>query len=134
MSALTALEQALEDRWEALWARLLDKEPVELLDALREECDSNALVCAEGRKMAPNVYAVELDRAVHDELARRGSRVDQALTDSLARHGEQRGYTWPGPLTVHVTRSSHVPNGRYRVASAVMSHVSADGIPDPGSG
>jgi hypothetical protein len=132
MSALTALEQALEDRWGALWARLLDKEPVELLDALREECDSNVVVCGEGRKMAPNVYAVELHHGVHDELARHGSRVGQVLTDSLARHGERQGYTWPGPLTVHVTRSPHVPNGRYRVASAVMTHVSADGLPDPG--
>lgn len=130
MSALTALEQTLENRWEALWARVRDKEPVELVDALREECDSNALVCAEGRTMAPNMYAVELHHAVHDELVRRGSRVGQALTDSLARHGEQRGYTWPGPLTVHITRSAHVPNGRYRVTSAVTSHVSADGIPD----
>jgi hypothetical protein len=132
MSALTALEQTLENRWGALWARLRDKEPVELVDALREECDSNVLVCGEGRKMAPNAYAVELDHSVHDELVRRGSRVGQALTDSLVRHGERRGYTWPGPLTVHVTRSAHLPNGRYRVTSTVMTHVSADGFPDPG--
>ncbi|MEU5366826.1 DUF3662 domain-containing protein [Streptomyces sp. NPDC005925] len=130
MSALTALEQTLEDRWGAFWARLTDKEPVELVDALREECDSNAVVCGEGRTMAPNVYAVELHHSVHDELVRRGGGVGQALADSLAHHGEQRGYTWPGPLTVHVTRSAQVPNGRYRVTSAVMSHVSADGIPD----
>ncbi|HET9381363.1 MAG TPA: DUF3662 domain-containing protein [Streptomyces sp.] len=129
MSALTAWEQALENRWAALWARFRDKEPVELVEALREECDSNVLVCGAGRTMAPNAYAVQLDPAVHDELARRGSRVGQALTDSLLRHGERRGYVWSGPLTVQVTRCAHVPNGRYRVTSTVMSHVSADGFP-----
>ncbi|MEU3663591.1 DUF3662 domain-containing protein [Streptomyces sp. NPDC032940] len=133
MSAISALEKALENRWEALWARVLDKEPVEILDALRTECDSNAVVCAEGRVMVPNAYDVELAEAVHEELARRDGRVGQVLTDSLARHAERRGYEWAGPLAVHVGTSADVPNGRYRVASRVLPHVSADGFPSAGS-
>ncbi|GHB46818.1 hypothetical protein GCM10010377_42180 [Streptomyces viridiviolaceus] len=129
MGAISALEKALENRWEALWARAFDKEPVELLDALCTECDSNAVVCAEGRVMVPNAYDVALAETVHDELARRGGRVGQTLTDSLVRHAERRGYEWAGPLAVHITRSSDVPNGRYRVASGVMQHVSAEGFP-----
>jgi hypothetical protein len=128
MSAISAVEQALENRWEALWARVFDKEPVELLDALRRECDSNVVVCSETRIVVPNAYDVELADYVHDELSRRGSRVGPALTDSLVRHAERNGYEWAGPLTVHLTRSAHVPNGRYRVASSVMPHVSADGF------
>ncbi|WP_371667664.1 DUF3662 domain-containing protein [Streptomyces sp. NBC_00289] len=128
MSALSALEQALEQRWESLWARIFDKEPVELLDALRRECDSHAVVCSENLVVVPNAYDVELADSVHDELTRRDSRVGQALTDSLARHAEHHGYAWAGPLTVHITRSAHVPNGRYRVASSVMAHVSAEGF------
>jgi hypothetical protein len=128
MSAISALEQALENRWEALWARVVDKEPVELLDALRRECDSNVVVCSETRVVVPNAYDVELADHVHDELTRRGSRVGQELTDSLMRHAEEKGYEWAGPLTVHPTRSSHVPNGRYRVTSRVMTHVSAEGF------
>ncbi len=131
MSALSALEQALENRWEALWARLVGKEPVELLDALRRECDANAVVVSERRVMVPNAYDVELADSVHDELTRRGSRVGQALTDSLARHAERRGYEWAGPLTVHIARSGQVPNGRYRVAGRVMPHVSAEGFHHP---
>jgi hypothetical protein len=57
--------------------------------------------------------------------------VGQALTDSLARHAERHGYEWAGPLTVHIARSRQVPNGRYRVASRVMQHVSADGFQRP---
>ncbi|PAZ10086.1 forkhead-associated protein [Streptomyces sp. SA15] len=128
MSAISAVEQALENRWEALWARVFDKEPVELLDALRRECDSNAVVCSETRIVVPNAYDVELADFVHDELSRRGSRVGQALTDSLVRHAERHGYEWAGPLAVHITRSAHVPNGRYRVASSVMPHVCAEGF------
>jgi hypothetical protein len=132
MSALSALELALENRWEALRARLLGREPVELLDALRQECDSNAVICAEGRVLVPNAYDVELDATVHDQLARDGGSVGAALTDSLARHAERNGYAWPGPLAVHVARSPDVPNGRYRVASRVMPHVSAEGFQHSG--
>lgn len=131
MSALSALEQALENRWEALWVRVFDKKPVELLDALRRECDSNVVVCSERRVVVPNAYDIELADFVHDELTRRGSRVGQALTDSLARHGEHHGYEWAGPLTVHITKSRRVPNGRYRVASRVMPDVSAEGFRQP---
>lgn len=131
MRALGALEQALENRWEALWSRVFGKEPVELLDALRRECDSNAIVCSRGRIVVPNAYDVGLADFVHDELARRGSRVGQALTDSLARHGERHGYEWAGPLTVHITKSRQVPNGRCRVASCVMPHVSAEEFSRP---
>ena len=126
MSALSALEDALENRWEALRARLFGREPVELVDALRRECDSHAVVCGAGRVMVPNAYNVELAGPVHDELSRHGAGVGQALTDRLARHAARHGYEWAGPLTVHVRRSAEVPGGRYRVASTVMPHVSAD--------
>ncbi|NEY34832.1 DUF3662 domain-containing protein [Streptomyces sp. PRKS01-65] len=132
MGALSAFEQALENGWEALCARVLGKEPVELLDALHAECDGHAVVCAAGRVMVPNAYDVELADAVHEELIRHGSPVGQALTDSLARHAERHGYEWAGPLTVHVTRSADVPNGRYRVTSRVMPHVSAEGFQHAG--
>ncbi|MFE9774666.1 DUF3662 domain-containing protein [Streptomyces sp. NPDC005931] len=128
MSALSALEESLESRWEALWARMLGREPVEILDALRRECDSHTVVCGAGRVMVPNAYEVELADPVHEELTRRGGRVGQTLTDSLARHAERKGYEWAGPLAVHVRRSSEVPNGRYRVTSTVMPHVSAEGF------
>ncbi|MDK1346695.1 DUF3662 domain-containing protein [Streptomyces sp. 378] len=128
MGALSALEQALENRWDALWARLLDKEPVEILDALRRECDDNAVVCGEGRVMVPNAYDVELPDDVHDCLTRTGTDVGQVLTDSLSRHAERRGYEFAGPLAVHVARCTDVPNGRYRVAGRVMRYVSADGF------
>ncbi|MDH6485201.1 DUF3662 domain-containing protein [Streptomyces sp. SAI-127] len=128
MGALSTLEQAMEHGWEALWARVLDREPVELLEALRRECDSHVVVCSESRVVVPNAYDVELADFAYDELVRRDSSVGQALTDSLARHGERQGYEWAGPLTVHISRSDHVPNGRYRVTSGAMPHVSAEGF------
>ncbi|MFF0092386.1 DUF3662 domain-containing protein [Streptomyces canus] len=128
MGALSTLEQAMEHGWEALWARVLGREPVELLEALRRECDSHVVVCSESRVVVPNAYDVELADFAYDELVRRGSSVGQELTDSLARHGERQGYEWAGPLTVHISRSGHVPNGRYRVTSGAMPHVSVEGF------
>ena len=128
---LTAWEHALERVEGALLSHIFTREPVELLDALRRECDGNTVVCSESRVVVPNAYEVELSESVHDELTRKGSRVGQALTDSLARHGDRKGYEWAGPLAVHITRSRHVPNGRYRVTSTVMQHVRADGFQQP---
>ncbi|MGX1543582.1 DUF3662 domain-containing protein [Streptomyces adustus] len=130
MIALSAWELTLERHWEALWARVVGKEPIELLAALRRECDDHAVVCSERLVVVPNAYDVELDATVHDELTRRDSHVGQALTDSLARHADREGYAWAGPLTVRVVRSSNVPNGRYRVASRATAHVGAAAVAD----
>ncbi|MFH8977843.1 DUF3662 domain-containing protein [Streptomyces sp. NPDC017890] len=129
MGAISALEKTLENGWEALWARVFGRDSVELLDALRAECDDNAVVSPAGRVMVPNAYDVVFADDVHDELAPRDGRVGQVLTDCLVRHAERHGYEWAGPPAVHIARSDDVPNGRYRVASSVMPHVSADGFP-----
>lgn len=127
MSALSALEQVLENRWEAVRARLpgREREPVGLVEALRHECDSNAVVSPGGRVMVPNAYEVELAAPLHEEPGRRAGGVGQVLTDHLARHAAQKGYEWAGPLTVHVVRTRDLPDGGHRVSSSVMRHVSA---------
>jgi hypothetical protein len=125
-SGLTGLERALERFGALLLAQFRHKEPVELVAALRRECDDHAVVCSESLVVVPNAYGVELPESVHQELERNGGRVDQVLTDSLLRHGESQGYAWAGPLAVHVTKCPSVPNGRYRVTSRVMRHVRAE--------
>ncbi|MER5893347.1 FhaA domain-containing protein [Streptomyces sp. NPDC001876] len=128
---LTRWERALE-RWEgALVSRARRHEPVELLEALRRECDSRAIVCSESRVVAPNAYDVELDARVHEELVRRsGGNVGEALTDDLARHGERMGYEWVGPLTLRVSPADRPSGDPYRVSSSPMPHVRADAFPD----
>ncbi|MDG9703530.1 DUF3662 domain-containing protein [Streptomyces sp. DH37] len=126
MGTLNRWERKVE-RWErSLLARVFRKEPVELLDALRRECDDHAVVCSHSRVVVPNAYEVELPGAVHGKLTRRCGQIGQVLADSLARHGENEGYEWAGPLTVRVTVSDDVPNGRYRVTSSPTPNVRAD--------
>ncbi len=130
MQTLNRWERAIA-RWEeSLLAKVVRSEPVELLGALKRECDSHAVVCGPTRVVVPNVYDVELADAVHEELTRRGCQVGQELTDRLVRHAEDKGYEWAGPLTVHVSRSSRVPNGRYRVTGRPMAHIRADTFAD----
>ncbi|MET9426422.1 DUF3662 domain-containing protein [Streptomyces sp. NPDC003036] len=130
MGELKPWERAIEHLEQALLARVFGKEPVEVVDALRRECDDHAVVCSHSRVVVPNVYIVELADAVHAEIDRCAQAVGQELTDSLARHGERYGYEWAGPLTVHVTGSAHVPNGRYRVTCAPMPRIRADVLRD----
>ncbi|MBA4863737.1 DUF3662 domain-containing protein [Streptomyces sp. PSKA54] len=117
MGTLSRWERTLE-RWEsALLDKVFRSDPVQLLDALRRECDDHAVVCSESRVLVPNVYTVELVGFVHDELVGRRGELGQELTDVLDRHAEANGYEWAGPLTVHVTKVRHLPVGRYRVVS-----------------
>ncbi|MEU5211731.1 DUF3662 domain-containing protein [Streptomyces sp. NPDC020742] len=124
MGTLRRVERMVERCENALLAKVFPSEPVELFDDLRRECDDHAVVCNRNRVLVPNDYTVELAHEVHDELAARGGEVGRQLTDLLARHAAERGYEWPGPLTVHVT-AGEVPNGRYRIASAALAHVPA---------
>lgn len=128
MSTLTGWERALERAEGALWGHFFGREPIDLVAALRRECDSSAVVCSQSRVVVPNAYDVILAEHVHDELARNDAHVGQALTEELAQHGEHQGYEWAGPLAVHVAKAREVPNGRYRVASRATPNVSADGF------
>ncbi|MFE0631301.1 DUF3662 domain-containing protein [Streptomyces sp. NPDC058864] len=128
MGALTRWERVIEGWERALVARVRRREPVELLAALRRECDARAVVCSSTRVVVPNVYTVELADTPHRELVPHRARVGEALTDSLLRHAERRGYEWAGPVTVRIVRSAHVPNGRYRVSSNPMSRIRADAL------
>lgn len=131
METLNRWERTLE-RWEeAVVAKVFRSEPVELLGALRRECDDHAVVCGPHRVVVPNVYDVELADAVYGELERRGYSVGEELTDHLVRHAEKNGYEWAGPPTVHVTRSGAVPNGRYRVESNPMAQIRAEAFTAP---
>ncbi|WP_414505388.1 DUF3662 domain-containing protein [Streptomyces sp. NEAU-L66] len=118
-------ERVVEDCESALLAKIFRTDPVELFDALRQECDAHAVVCSQSRVLVPNDYTVELAPQVHDELAARGGEVGRQLTDVLARHAVDRDYEGAGPLTVHVT-TGDVPNGRYRISSAALAHIPAD--------
>ncbi|GAA2309114.1 hypothetical protein Scani_37160 [Streptomyces caniferus] len=124
MGWLMRWERVVEECESALLAKVFRTDPVQLLDALREECDEHAVVCSQSRVLVPNDYTVELAKGVHDELAARGGQVGWHLTDVLARHAAERGYEWAGPLTVHVT-VGEVPNGRYRISSAALAHIPA---------
>ncbi|WP_349636831.1 DUF3662 domain-containing protein, partial [Streptomyces sp. 549] len=125
MGTLKRWEEAVE-RWEdAVVARITGSDPIELLDALRQECDDRAVVCSQSRVVVPNCYDVELVEEVHDELVRQGGEVGQELTDVLARHGELKRYEWAGPLTVHVARCTEAANGRYRIRSSATPNVRA---------
>ncbi|AWN25241.1 DUF3662 domain-containing protein [Streptomyces libani] len=125
MGMLRRWERVVEDCESALLAKIFRTDPVELFDALRQECDAHAVVCSQSRVLVPNDYTVELAPQVHDELAARGGEVGRQLTDVLARHAVDRGYEGAGPLTVHVT-TGDVPNGRYRISSAALAHIPAD--------
>ncbi|MEW9519862.1 DUF3662 domain-containing protein [Streptomyces tubercidicus] len=124
MGILRRWERVVEDCESALVAKIFRTDPVQMLDALRRECDDHAIVCSQSRVLVPNDYTVELAEQVHDVLAARGGEVGRQLTDVLARHAADCGYEWAGPLTVHVTRAE-VPNGRYRISSAALAHIPA---------
>ncbi|MET9324222.1 DUF3662 domain-containing protein [Streptomyces sp. NPDC003038] len=126
MNALRHWENAVEQWENALLAKLSPREPVELLEALRHECDQQAVICSHDRVVVPNAYEVELPPETHTKLAPHAHRIGPLLTDALARHGEARGYEWAGPLTVRLRPSPHLRDNRYRITSTPTPHISIE--------
>ncbi|MET9465935.1 DUF3662 domain-containing protein [Streptomyces sp. NPDC006544] len=103
----------------------------EVVAALLRTCDEGAVVCSSQRTVVPNVYTVELPSPGYAEIGPHLTVVGQELTDRLERHGEREGYEWAGPLTVRLAAAEEVPNGRYQVRCAPMTHITSAPLSAP---
>ncbi|MET9467690.1 DUF3662 domain-containing protein [Streptomyces sp. NPDC006544] len=133
MDTLKGWERAIERAEQVLVEKLFgsDAMEVEVVEVLLRTCDEQAVVCSSQRTVVPNVYTVELPSPVYAEIGPHLTVVGQELTDRLERHGEREGYEWAGPLTVRLDEAEQVPNGRYQVRCAPMTHITSAPLSAP---
>lgn len=110
------------ERWtNAMWARLLPtrRKRGEVVSILRRQCDDQALILGRRRVLVPNSFVVELPPQVHLQLTARGAEVGRQLSVQVRRHAAESGYTFAGPVAVHLEPSSSSTVGRFRVHSRI---------------
>ncbi|MGW7072902.1 DUF3662 domain-containing protein [Streptomyces sp. NPDC054855] len=115
------MESVLE-KWTApLWDRVLpgQREQPEVLAELRQTCDDNTVIVDRQRVLAPNTYTLELPPASHRRLATYKAQVQRQLGAQVCRHAAEQGYTFPGPVSVHIHAAAEDTVDQFRVYSGV---------------
>ncbi|GAA1350637.1 FhaA domain-containing protein [Streptomyces beijiangensis] len=121
MRYLTALECAMERYSDALWALLVPptRNRAEVVGILRRECDNRALILDRQRTLVPNTFVIELPADAHRQLAASSAQVTQHLAAQVRRHAAEQGYTFAGPIAVHLAPVHSADIDRFRIGSRI---------------
>ena len=120
MGVLDRFERGVERVVNGAFARAFKSEvqPVELASALRREADTTAAVVGPDRTLVPNAYTVELGPSDHELLESWGDQLSGELTSALTDHARSQRYSFPGPVTIALSRDEDLATGVFRVRSA----------------
>ncbi len=120
MGVLDRFERGVERVVNGAFARAFKSEvqPVELASALRREADTTAAVVGPDRTLVPNAYTVELGPSDHERLDSWGEQLSGELTTALTDHARSQHYSFPGPVSIALSRDDELATGVFRVRSA----------------
>lgn len=124
MKPLAALEHTME-RWSnALWTLLTppahrQHHPSELVRTLHRECDDGALILDRERILVPNAFVVELPPQAHHQLTVNSGQLGSHLSNQVRQHAAEHGYTFAGPVAVHLVPIQGDDIARFRVRSSI---------------
>ncbi|MBE7324495.1 DUF3662 and FHA domain-containing protein [Nocardioides sp. Y6] len=129
MGALQRFEQRLENLISGAFARAFRSavQPVEISAALQREVDNNSQILSRDRRLAPNVFHVELSDADLERLSPYDNAMARDLSDQLEEHADAQGYVFPGDIEIHFEQAGDLPTGQMRVRSAARASVSGGG-------
>lgn len=124
---LHRFEQRLETAVTTAFARAFRSEvqPVEIASALQREVDNSSQVMSRNRRLAPNVFVVELSPTDHERLNQLGAALTRELATLIKEHAQEQRYTLAGPLEITLTESGELGTGRFRVRSRTNATVEA---------
>ncbi|MFJ8825181.1 FhaA domain-containing protein [Streptomyces sp. NPDC102467] len=121
MKLVDTAEQTMERWTNALWTLLLPprQKQGEVVSILCRQCDEQALILDRERVLVPNAFVVEVPPPVHHQLTADGADVGRHLAVPVRRHAAERGYSFAGPVAVHLQPSASSTIGRFRVHSRI---------------
>ncbi|OMI84980.1 hypothetical protein BSZ07_37410 [Streptomyces sp. M1013] len=114
-------ERVMEQWVMNVWSRLSPARQThgEALATILRQCDENALIVGRQRVVAPNAYVIELLAQTHRQISDSALPVPPALAAHVRRHAAERGYTFAGPVTVHLRPAPDDRTDRFRVHSRI---------------
>jgi Protein of unknown function (DUF3662)/Inner membrane component of T3SS, cytoplasmic domain len=121
MGALQRFEKRLEGLVEGAFAKVFKGvvHPVEMLNAMQREADSQKSPLAGGRFLVPNRYGILLSPADHARLAPFAKALAQELATSQAEYLAEQGWIVYGDVLVEIGQNDNLDTGSFRVQADV---------------
>ncbi|WP_434995423.1 FhaA domain-containing protein [Arthrobacter sp. Ld5] len=106
-------------------------QPLEIASALRKELDNRSLVLAQGRTLAPNVFAARLSDSDFDLAQQWGSALAEELCDVVIAHVNSQQYSLQGPVRVSFEHDPELRAGVFEIDSSIEKQTAAPRSPGP---
>ncbi|GJF31070.1 hypothetical protein KNE206_37700 [Kitasatospora sp. NE20-6] len=121
MTPLNRIEQRLESLVNGAFARVFKSQvqPVEIIGALRRECDVNARIWDRDSTVVPNGFIVELSPTDHELHHSYLGVLGRELVGKVREYARSQRYSFVGPLRIQVQRADDLDTGNYRVRSRI---------------
>lgn len=116
---LKGFERRLERMVEGVFARAFKSSlrPVELGRRLVREMDDQRTVNVRGQVAAPNHFTVSLGPEDHAQFAEIGDSLTRELADAARSHARDEGYTFMGPVEVHLNLDDDLRTGSFSLSA-----------------
>lgn len=123
MGVLQRFERRLEGLVEGAFARVFKGavEPVEIAAALQKEAELHKAIVGPGRVLVPNEYAVDLGDADHERLSPYAAALGREFAAMIREHADAKGWSFVGPVRVHLQRDDDLDTGVFHVHSNVAA-------------
>jgi len=125
MGIFERIEKKVEGAVSHAFARAFkgDVQPVEITARLQRELDAEAKLMSRDKRLVPNDFVVRLSQHDHDKLAPYASTLTAELAVELKRHAREMGYVFNGPIKIDFDLDTHLPTGRFTVASQAVAGI-----------
>lgn len=121
MGVLQRFERRLEGLVEGAFARTFGGvvQPVEIAARLQRDAADHKTIVGAGRVLVPNDYDVELSDHDYERLAEYDEALTRELADMVREHAAEQGWSFVGPVAVHLLLADDIDTGVFRVRSRV---------------
>lgn len=135
MGVLQRFERRLGGLVEGAFARVFggNVQPVEVAAALQREAADKKVVVGQGRLLVPNDYVVELGATDAQRLSEYDEPLRREFAAMVVEHATEQGWSFVGPVDVHLERVPDLATGVFRVRSSVLSAPEPSRAPPPSS-
>ena len=123
MGLLDRFEQSLDKLVNGAFAKAFksDVQPVEIAAALQKNMDERAAIVTRDRTVVPNEFTVRLAPSDYDRLGAYAEALTAELAGLARAHAEEQGYSFLGPVKVHLRKEEHLETGMLEVSSQAIA-------------
>ena len=136
MGLLDRFEQSLDKLVNGAFAKAFkaDVQPVEIAAALQKNMDERAAIVTRDRTVVPNEFTVRLAPSDYDRLSAYAEALTAELAGLARAHAEEQGFSFLGPVQVHLRNDDSLETGMLEVSSqAIASPRGATSVPATGT-